>query len=401
MNIYIYGSQSFKKEIYNTLIHSNIKSKLDASSIIKEIDDLEELKKAIQKNPKEIFLIDDSKIIKKNSLNRRIKFLTPKDGIEEEFLLNSGIADLSVDSLDEIPKYILRKYEKSLLQEQEDLKLDEDFESLELNEDLSKEFLNTDTISIHENNIDLDDELEGLLTKNEDSVSADEEMESSIKELEDLFVNEAQQESVYTDENIDFNDNFGLNNISFDYDANSTINGNENFLSDEKFLESLLDGTSIEEENIDNIEESFEEINFLDDIFNKITVENKEDKEFKEKVKKADTLELDELLSKIEENKEEIKIEKIEEIKVSEPLKGDMMNEDDFSELDGISEKDLLDALNLESNASQNSEHAKIEVLDTQKEAINISSSNVDELAKLFSKILNNKTLEITIKIKD
>lgn len=401
MNIYIYGSQSFKKEIYNTLIHSNIKSKLDATSIIKEIDNLEELKKTIQENPKEIFLIDDSKIIKKNSLNRRIKFLTPKDGIEEEFLLNSGIADLSVDSLDEIPKYILRKYEKSLLQEQEDLKLDEDFESLELNDDLSKEFLNTDTISIHENNIDLDDELEGLLTKNEDLVPADEEMESSIKELEDLFVNEAQQESVYADENIDFNDNFGLNNISFDYDANSTINGNENFLSDEKFLESLLDGTSIEEENFDNIEESFEEINFLDDIFNKITVENKEIKEFKEEVKKADNLELDELLSKIEENKEQIEIEKPQEIKVSEPLKGDMMNEDDFSELDVLSEKDLLDALNLESNASQNSEQAKIEVLDTQKEAINISSSNVDELAKLFSKILNNKTLEITIKIKD
>ena len=75
MNIYIYGNHSFKKEIHETLEHSNIKFKLDASSIIKEIDDLAELKKTIKENPKDIYLIDDEKIIKKNSINEKIRKL--------------------------------------------------------------------------------------------------------------------------------------------------------------------------------------------------------------------------------------------------------------------------------------------------------------------------------------
>ena len=112
MNIYIYGNNSFKKEIYETLEHSNIKFKLDDNCLIKDIDNLSELKRTIQNNPNDIYLIDDEKIIKKNSLNKKIKFLTPKDGIEEEFLLDNGIADLSINSLSEIPKYILRKHEE-------------------------------------------------------------------------------------------------------------------------------------------------------------------------------------------------------------------------------------------------------------------------------------------------
>src|SRR5574344_2068262 len=112
LNIYIYGTPDFKKEIHKTLIDSNIKLKLGANNLIKEIESLTALKEIIAANPKEIFLIDDSKIIKKNSFAKKVKFLTPKDAIEEEFLLNSGIADLSVDSLEEIPKYILKKYEQ-------------------------------------------------------------------------------------------------------------------------------------------------------------------------------------------------------------------------------------------------------------------------------------------------
>ena len=112
MKIYIYGNQSFKKEIHETLEHSNIKFRLDDNTIIEEIDNLKKLKEKILQNPKDIYLIDDEKIIKKNSLNKKIKFLTPKDGIDEEFLLDSGIADLSIDSLNELPKYIIRKYEE-------------------------------------------------------------------------------------------------------------------------------------------------------------------------------------------------------------------------------------------------------------------------------------------------
>ena len=108
MNIYIYGNSGFKKEIHSTLDHANIKFKLDDSSIIKDVMSLDELKNTIIENPNDIYLIDDEKIIKKNS---KIKFLNPKDGIEESFLLDNGIADLSVESFAEIPKYILQKHE--------------------------------------------------------------------------------------------------------------------------------------------------------------------------------------------------------------------------------------------------------------------------------------------------
>ncbi|MFA9374228.1 MAG: hypothetical protein ACERKK_08725, partial [Poseidonibacter sp.] len=102
MNIYIYGNNSFKKEIHETLEHANIKFKLGDSKI-QDLSELEDLKNAIQKNPKDIYLIDDEKIIKNNLLTQKMKFLLPKDGIEQEFLFDNGIADMSVDSLSEIP----------------------------------------------------------------------------------------------------------------------------------------------------------------------------------------------------------------------------------------------------------------------------------------------------------
>ena len=61
---------------------------------------------------KEIFLIDDSKIIKRKIHLLKSKVSHSKDGIEEEFLLNSGIADLSVDSFGRNPKIYFEKYEQ-------------------------------------------------------------------------------------------------------------------------------------------------------------------------------------------------------------------------------------------------------------------------------------------------
>ena len=154
MKIYIYGNQSFKKEIHQTLEHSNIKLKIDTNIIIEEISSLTKLKQAIEENPKDIYLIDDAKIIKKNSLNKKIKFLAPKDGIEEEYLLDSGVADLAIDSLKELPKYIIKKYEELKLLEpeiKEENKVEEVKSSIELDEELSmllaKESKNSKKIS--------------------------------------------------------------------------------------------------------------------------------------------------------------------------------------------------------------------------------------------------------------
>lgn len=430
MNIYIYGGNSFKKEIHKTLIDSNIKNILDENSQILELASLDELKSAIFKNPKDIYLIDDSKIIKKNSLNRKIKFLAPKDGIEEEFLLDSGIADLSVDSLDEIPKYIKRKIE------QENETLDSQDLNTDLEDSVKDENSENEENIILEQDIVLDDELSSLLQKNDDFEPSKEELENSIEELENLFVDEEQQESVYEDDVVKFDNEFGLNNISFDYDDDSIKNSNE--FSDTQLLDALM-SQDIDEPT--NIEETFDEINFLDEVLsssiekteddienseaktdeelsiedtllNLISNDEPEDDETSEKLEDEysedeNSLQLDELLSKIEEAKEEdLVLDEIltKEIEVKEdefPFKGDDMLDEEFKDLEFIDEKDMLDALELDSGQIIDTPRESNIGIVENSEVLNISSSNIDDLAKLFTKVLSNKTLEITIKIKD
>lgn len=75
---------------------------------------------------------------------------------------------------------------------------------------------------------------------------------------------------------------------------------------------------------------------------------------------------------------------------------------DDFSELDLLTEKDLLEALNsIDSSSVTEKIENKKELIKTQESINTIDSTNIDDLSKLISKLLNNKTLEITIKIKD
>ena len=109
MVIYIYGSESFKKDIHDVLNHSNIKFRLDEHGEIKDLKNLKELKDAIEENPNNIYLIDDEKIIKKSSLNKKIKFLQAKDAIDQEYLFDNGIGDISVDSIDELSTHIKKK----------------------------------------------------------------------------------------------------------------------------------------------------------------------------------------------------------------------------------------------------------------------------------------------------
>jgi hypothetical protein len=371
LNIYIYGNHSFKEEIHETLEHSNIKFKLDDNSIIKEIDTLFELKKTIKENPKDIYLIDDEKIIKKNSLNKKIKFFAPKDGIEEEFLLDSGIADVSINSLSEIPKYILRKHDEEKLQNDSSIQdsivniVDEAYEketkesseSIELDDELSKLLAKEENINESINNKDENDDLDDLFDMHMDINLDDSDDILSINKEEDNISKEE------LDDIMNFNDNFGLNNISFDYDDK----GIENEFGDKNEFDNDL-------ESEDN--EIFENIDFLEDVFS-------------EKIKKED-------------KKESLDDNEI----INKSLQGEKsMNDDKFFELDSLNEDDLLDALNCTDNRKNNTKQEvsqKNDLVENNSNSINITnSSNTDELAQLISKLLSNKTLEITIKIKD
>lgn len=375
MNIYIYGNHSFKKDIHETLEHSNIKFKMDNDCVIKEINDLSVLKQTIKNNPYDVYLIDDEKIIKKNSLQKKIKFLTPKDAIEEEFLLDSGIADLSVNSLSEIPKYIIRKYE--------DQKKTNEQEKVSIFDDV-------DSAADKDNNVELDEELAKLLAKEDEvheeqiNIPTDNYLES--ENLEDLFnisddINFQQSSSSDNisknefDDIMNFNDDFGLNNISFDYDDDAANNEPLDPMEEDFFKSISMDNEENDKEE-DDENEIFEDIDFLEEIFT-----NKE------------------------KNKQE-KEEKVNENKIfNESLQREKsMNDDEFFELDSLNEKDLLEALSYNGDNVSNMNHTdlKTNILENSSNTISVnSSSNVDELAQLISKLLNNKTLEITIKIKD
>jgi len=310
--IYIYGSDSFKKDIHSVLNHSNIKFRLDEHGEIKDLETIEQLKDAIEDNPNNIYLIDDSKIIKKNSLNQKIKFLKPKDGISQEYLLDNGIGDISVDSIEELSKHIVKKLE-TMITEKESNAIQESIVEI-----VEEAYGNEDSKDEEDNYIQLDDELSSLLSQVKPE---DEELEHEKEDLDISLI-----------ENIEEN-----NDISEEDDFSS--------LKDLNF-----------EQDFDNIES------------------DKENIEIKEKITNKD-----------------------------ETTQGDKMS-DEFSEFDSLNEDEILAALDGFDNSevSNNKVENKISSnSESKNESLDISGSNVDDIAQLISKLLNNKTLEITVKVKD
>ncbi|GAB1466346.1 hypothetical protein MASR2M54_18460 [Aliarcobacter cryaerophilus] len=246
MNIFIYGNQNFKNEVHKILLNSKIETILEDVKI-EDISNIDILKDNIAKNPDDIYLIDEDKIIKKS----RFKFLKQKDGIEEDFLLQYGVNDLSIDSLEEIPNYIIRKYERIAFKEK----------------DKSEEIKNEDLL--------LDNELANLLESKEQENSQnltssilEEPVGININELDNLIELESSDKEKLDTNYIsmeDFDENFGLNNVSFDYDDDSTFN--QDLKSDEDLLQDILNSSIVDEDDYEFVGETFEDVNFLDEIF--------------------------------------------------------------------------------------------------------------------------------------
>lgn len=387
-------------------------------------------------------MIDEDKIIKKS----RFKFLKQKDGIEEDFLLQYGVNDLSIDSLEEIPNYIIRKYERIAFKEK----------------DKSEEIKNEDLL--------LDNELANLLESKEQENSQnltssilEEPVGININELDNLIELESSDKEKLDTNYIsmeDFDENFGLNNVSFDYDDDSTFN--QDLKSDEDLLQDILNNSIVDEDDYEFVGETFEDVNFLDEIFpnNKILdideksitpinivlqekdkdidLHNENDNSFDEiealkdfnfdeafedeKEKNIENIDIinenDDVVSEEQIEEKESEIENLsdfaledldfanmdlEDKKEDKSIKGEDMS-DEFLELDSLNEQDLIEALGGASIQSsvQNVVEEKTEQKEMQSSNnLDISSSNVNDIASLISKLLNNKTLEITIKIKE
>ncbi|WP_323592210.1 hypothetical protein [Aliarcobacter butzleri] len=420
MNIYIYGNQRFKKEIYKILDSSQIK-KIDNNVIIKEISNLNDLKETIKAQPKDIYLIDDEKIIKKDSL--KSKFFAPKDGVDEQFLVESGVNDLTINSLNEIPEYIIRKYE--LEKNLEDIKKEN---KVELDDELSKLLVNETQIEKKPENIPeiKDDEIISGVNLNEL-----ENLIETTEETENIDLHKLDNNDKIANEFEDFNNDFGLNNISFDYDDDNILN--DNSLSDEDVLSQILNSASIDEDNYEFLGETFEDVNFLEELFPDkaeflATFEKPEKQVEDDKTEMTDEFvefdddeevhlpdeEIQEVADLEEDNFENEKkkviiepmdLEEDEESEKFEDLEGENMNDNEFSELDSLNEKDLMEALNYKADeivqVPKNQENTQIISNTNNKETVILNSSNVDEISQLISKLLSNKTLEITIKLKD
>lgn len=420
MNIYIYGNQRFKKEIYKILDSSQIK-KIDNNVIIKEISNLNDLKETIKGQPKDIYLIDDEKIIKKDSL--KSKFFAPKDGVDEQFLVESGVNDLTINSLNEIPEYIIRKYE--LEKNLEDIKKEN---KVELDDELSKLLANETQIEKKaESTPEIkDDEIVSGVNLNEL-----ENLIETTEETENIDLHKLDNNDKIANEFEDFNNDFGLNNISFDYDDDNILN--DNSLSDEDVLSQILNSASIDEDNYEFLGETFEDVNFLEELFPDkaeflATFEKPEKQVEDDKTEMTDEFvefdddeeidlpdeEIQEVADLEEDNfeneKKEVIIEPMdleedEESENFEDLEGENMNDNEFSELDSLNEKDLMEALNYKADeivqVPKNQENTQIISNTNNKETVILNSSNVDEISQLISKLLSNKTLEITIKLKD
>lgn len=449
MNIFIYGNQNFKNEVHKILLNSKIETILEDVKI-EDISNIDILKDNIAKNPDDIYLIDEDKIIKKS----RFKFLKQKDGIEEDFLLQYGVNDLSIDSLEEIPNYIIRKYERIAFKEK----------------DKSEEIKNEDLL--------LDNELANLLESKEQENSQnltssilEEPVGININELDNLIELESSDKEKLDTNYIsmeDFDENFGLNNVSFDYDDDSTFN--QDLKSDEDLLQDILNNSIVDEDDYEFVGETFEDVNFLDEIFPNSTIfdmdenstksinivlqekdkeETNEDEVKKDELENIENFQFNEvfqnienkkdedikqidknidIIENIEEKNEEEKTPEYENIEIDElndlnledfsfadldlqnkksedvSKKGEDMS-DDFFELDSLNEQDLIEALSGSgiSNVAQTDTQSRQEPqkMEISNNNIDIGSSNINDIASLISKLLNNKTLEITIKIKE
>ena len=335
MNIYIYGSSSFKKQMHNALVHSNVKIRLNSEDKIIDIDKLDDLKSAIALNPDDIYLIDQEKIVNENNtIGSKIGFLKPKDAVEKSFLELHGIGDLQFKSIDEVGKQVNAKLDR--------IKHEAELRNIS-NEDNPE-------VSTDEFQMFAKDELENLIWSDTESIDIDKFRESlsSINEIDPEI--------------------FGSRNNDFELDEDLS----KLLLPDDETDKDELQ--NITHEEIENFDEPFEEID-LDEIYGK---ENELDVADK----------LDDLLP----------------IK-NQPEDNMMFNNTNmFDGLDMISQDEMAKAFDGIASIDSGPKFESSMVTQTPQNTNlqpQIEGALASEIAVLIQQLLKNKTIEITIKIKD
>lgn len=363
MNIYIYGSKGFRKDVHEELDHSNIKFRLDDSSTIVELNHLDDLKRAIEINSDDIFLIDDAKILKKDGIHTKFKFLKPKDAIEDSFLFDHGIGDISFDSIEELSKHIITKIEADSTEEKDDR--DEIQDSIA---NIVQEAFDNDK-ELEEDSIELDEELSQLLASDE-SIQED----FTPPPLDEDFFEQEKEEDVPLQTFADIikaqeKDSIEENSFAMD----ELANGLQGFdIDNEDFNASVEDESKEESIPMDEMESALDGLDISNTDFMGENTQN-----------------LDEF------TKVDVQTHNVQDIQ------GDFKMAEDISSLDQISENDIMAALNGEEiTLSENTVLTSTENTDS-KENMTLSLDSADDISALLAQLLKNKTLEITVKVKD
>ncbi len=414
MNIYIYGSKSFKKDVHNELDHSNIKFRLDEASSIVELGNLVDLKNAIETCPNDIFLIDDQKIIKKEGLHQKFKFLIPKDGIEEEYLFENGVGDISFDSIEELSHHVINKIED---ESEEDYFQERDEIQESIADIVQDAYEESDSLQEDANRITLDDELSMLLSANIPEPQEDEQSDSSddlnaqLKDFEPTEEEEPEEDSVF-----DFDEE--LKNLEFDEPIKEEIPENSDIIEDElKHLSitepSLEDDSSEQNEEITNDEElsSSASLYMLSELQD-IEISNNDFDE-KEEIPTVSASDLDSLDFKELDNlnitnedfmsddeKAQLHESHVESANVQD-IQGDYEMAENFSSLDDIKESDIIAALNGEEVSINDTQVLTSANAPAENESVNLDLANAGDISSLLTQLLKNKTLEITVKVKE
>ena len=115
LNIYIYGSEKFKNNIKSILNKANLGINIEV------LNTLFSIRTKLETSPKDIFIIDETKIITTNFLTKRMKFLFPSDGILREEIEKFGVGDVCFNSINGMIGYInsrIKLYEKEAKKEE-------------------------------------------------------------------------------------------------------------------------------------------------------------------------------------------------------------------------------------------------------------------------------------------
>jgi len=386
LNIFIYGKDAFAKEVKSVLVKSNVKYRLDAKAKIEHIKKLETLKEKISNNPDDIYLIEESKIIKKSLLNNKLGFLTPKDAIEEEYLKKYDIANLNISSYKDLAKYVNNKLEDlqvgelSELEEKERQSLEpaiKDSKKVKPEDESEEVLLETPEVLQGEEKPKEKEEDLGL---SEDSIKENDEDEEKDKKTGEYVAKYKR----FDDLDIENKKSKQINELNNDYLSDEET---EDFISEPNFEEvEILSGEEVKQE-LDMNQNEEEKARDLDKFLQNTL--GKQDDDLNNDLESSST-ELS--LENDNENNEEEKIDETENNEEEEIKK--LENQEEVSEdenLEEAVEDENLDLEDLSKDPLEEPEELDEESINTDEKEDNENKINLEEDDKieLESKVEN------------